>query len=82
MYISACKIHLSETTANILTELGGFVLRQRENFQEKVGSLIISEIEKKKQLRKKIALTNLCHLPIFALSFLTLVIQYFQKNEH
>ncbi|XP_060577401.1 uncharacterized protein LOC132734626 [Ruditapes philippinarum] len=30
-----CKIHLSETTANILTELGGFVLRQRENFQEK-----------------------------------------------
>ncbi|XP_052214041.1 uncharacterized protein LOC127832559 [Dreissena polymorpha] len=30
-----CKIHLSETTANILTELGGFILRERENFVEK-----------------------------------------------
>ncbi|KAH3820352.1 hypothetical protein DPMN_122098, partial [Dreissena polymorpha] len=33
--LPACKIHLSETTANILTELGGFILRERENFVEK-----------------------------------------------
>ncbi|KAL4226720.1 hypothetical protein ACF0H5_014700 [Mactra antiquata] len=30
-----CKIHLSETTANILTELGGFSIRERDNFVEK-----------------------------------------------
>ncbi|XP_052780564.1 receptor-type guanylate cyclase gcy-5-like [Mya arenaria] len=29
------KIHLSDTTANILTELGGFVVQEREDFAEK-----------------------------------------------
>ena len=27
---------MSQTTANILTELGGFIIRERENFSEKV----------------------------------------------
>ncbi|XP_053376877.1 uncharacterized protein LOC123530317 [Mercenaria mercenaria] len=33
-----CKIHLSKTTADILTEVGGYVIKEREDFPEKVNA--------------------------------------------
>ena len=39
--VTACKIHLSKTTADILTEIGGFVVRERDHFPDKVLSTLL-----------------------------------------
>jgi hypothetical protein len=49
---AACKIHLSKTTADILTEVGGYVIKERDDFPDKVnvGQIIIIDSEPGKSL--------------------------------